>query len=88
MLKDKKDRTITLKPDECAILLKEDHTIDIVFPETFNDHDHVPDHVLAFFGAAFALREKEWVIKLHKLAKEKTDATQKITGPSGDFEVN
>lgn len=87
MLKNKK-QSITLEPDECAIVLKEDRTIDIVFPNAFNDSDQVPDHVLAFFGAAFALRDKEWILKLHALAKKMTNETQQIIGPSGDFEVN
>ena len=83
------ERTISLKTKECAIVLREDHTIDIIFPDDFHDHDEVPDHVLAFFGAAFALREKEWILKLHKLAIEKTNEIPQITKETTeDFEVN
>jgi len=87
----KGEQQIILTKDECAIILREDSTIDVVFPGNLYDQKQVPDHVLAFFGAAFALREKEWIVKLHKLAKEKTEEilnAQKNNSSEGLFEVN
>ena len=83
-----KERIIVLKNRECAIILREDRSIDIRFPENFYDHDQVPDHELAFFGAAFALKEPEWVVELYKLALEKTNGTQKANPPTDKFGVN
>jgi len=35
--------------------------------------------VLAFFGAAFALRENDWVLKFHELALQKVKENNEVS---------